>query len=380
MADCTILDYIRWRGDLSFKVSPFCLADSVVLCQLSYVDFSQVLFPNSSKGITLEKACEGIAEKDCFRLLTAMGGDDAFFRAAAASKRFGQLKLTHYTDIFDKNYTQFAAIHFELDRNTSYVAFRGTDSSIIGWKEDFMMSFQSVPAQDGAALYLAGTMQGRKKYYVGGHSKGGNLAVYAVSKLKPAEQRKILRIYANDSPGFSPDVYPLESILALKPLITRLVPVYGIIGRLFQMEAETTKIVSSIASGILQHDLMTWKLDGPEFCFAEQFDVGSEVLIRTFHNWIENIDEDGRKQFVDWLFDSLSVKGAVSVSDLKMKDLPDVLKSIFSASKEAKDMAMDLPKMYFTEAGKEIYDEWNEYFKSMKKQAAKKKTDTDSKP
>ena len=150
MADCTILDYIRWRGDLSFKVSPFCLADSVVLCQLSYVDFSQVLFPNSSKGITLEKACEGITEKDCFRLLTAMGGDDAFFRAAAASKRFGQLKLTHYTDIFDKNYTQFAAIHFELDRNTSYVAFRGTDSSIIGWKEDFMMSFQSVPAQDGA--------------------------------------------------------------------------------------------------------------------------------------------------------------------------------------------------------------------------------------
>jgi len=241
------------------------------------------------------------------------------------------------------------------------------------------MSFQSVPAQDGAVLYLTATMRGRKKYYVGGHSKGGNLAVYAASKLKPAERRKILRIYANDSPGFSPDVYPLDSILALKPLITKLVPVYGIIGRLFQMEAETTKIVSSTASGILQHDLMTWKLDGPEFCFAKQFDVGSEVLIRTFHNWIENIDEEGRKKIVDWLFDSLSVKGAVTVNDLKMKDLPDVLKSIFSASKEAKDMAMDLPKTYFTEAGKEIYDEWNEYFKSMKKQAEKKKNDTDSK-
>ena len=379
MTDCTILDYIRWRGDLSFKASPFCLADSVILCQLSYVDFSQVLFSNSSKGITLEKACEAITEKDCFRLLTVVGGDDAFFRAAAASKRFGQLKLTHYTDVFDKDTMQFAAVHFELDRRTSYVAFRGTDSSIIGWKEDFMMSFRSIPAQDSAAKYLASTMKWGRQYYLGGHSKGGNLAVYAASKLPPAEQRRILRIYVNDSPGFSPEVYPLESILALKPLITKMVPVFSIIGRLFQLEAGETRIVTSTANGLFQHDLMTWKLDGPEFCFAEQFDVGSEVLIRTFDNWIRNIDEDGRKKFVDWLFDSLSVSGATSVSDLKMKDVPDVLKSIFSASKEAKNMAIDLPKTYFTEAGREIYDEWNEYFKSMKKQAGKKKTDADSK-
>lgn len=375
-----LIDYIRWRGDLSFKVSPFNNVDNVILCQLSYIDFGPVLREGNPKGITLADAFHQISEKGTFRLLTAIGGDVTLAREAAASERFGSLLLTYYTDILDNDTMQFAAVHFELDRKTSYVAFRGTDNSIIGWKEDFMMSFRSVPAQESAAYYLPLTMHRGRKYYLGGHSKGGNLAVYAASRLSPALRRRILRIYANDSPGFSAEVYDMDPLLSLRPLITKLTPSYGIIGRLFRLEADKELIVRSTAGGLLQHDLMTWKVFGTKFDCAEEFDAGSDVLHKAFTSWIKNADEEGRKAFVDWLFSSLSAGGALKIDDLGMKDVPDVLKSIFSPSPEAKDVAFSLPVSVLAEAGKQFQESLGEHLGMLRTQIARlKKTDKDKK-
>ena len=372
MASDRLTDYIRWRGDLSFETCPLNLADSVILCQLSYIDFSQVLYPNDSAGITLREAFERIEEEDCFQLLTVTGGTDELARAAAMSERFGSLRLTHYTDVFDLSSIQFAAVHFELNNRTSYIAFRGTDNSIIGWKEDFMMSFQSVPSQESAAEYLSATMSRDLDYYLGGHSKGGNLAVYAASKLSAQERRHLLRIFVNDAPGFDPDVYDMKSILELKPLITKITPAYGLIGQLFRLDADTSYIVASSASGILQHDLETWLLNGTSLAYVNAFEPGAVVLQKAFNKWIENVDEEGRKVFVDWLFDGLSSIGAITVGDIGVKDMPDVLKAILSAGKEAKDIVMDLPKSYLSEAGRQIQDALNERLNALLAQKEKK--------
>ena len=372
MASDRLIDYIRWRGDLSFETCPLSLADSVILCELSYIDFTQVLEPNSPAGITLREAFKRIEEEECFQLLTAAGGTDELARAAAMSERFGLLKLTHYTDVSDLSSIQFAAVHFELNNLTSYIAFRGTDNTIIGWKEDFMMSFQCVPAQESAAEYLSATMSKDRDYYVGGHSKGGNLAVYAASKLSVQERRHLLRIFVNDAPGFDPDVYDMKAILELKPLITKITPAYGMIGQMFRLDSDTSYIVKSSASGILQHDLETWLMDGPSLAFADAFEPGAVILQNSFNKWIENVDEDGRKVLVDLLFDSLSAIGAITVGDIGVKDMPEVLKAILSAGKEAKEIVMDLPKSYFAEAGKLIQESLNERLNTLAAQKEKK--------
>ena len=372
MASDRLIDYIRWRGDLSFETCPLSLADSVILCELSYIDFTQVLEPNSPAGITLREAFKRIEEEECFQLLTAAGGTDELARAAAMSERFGKLKLTHYTDVSDLSSIQFAAVHFELNNLTSYIAFRGTDNTIIGWKEDFMMSFQCVPAQESAAEYLSATMSKDRDYYVGGHSKGGNLAVYAASKLSVQERRHLLRIFVNDAPGFDPDVYDMKAILELKPLITKITPAYGMIGQMFRLDSDTSYIVKSSASGILQHDLETWLMDGPSLAFADAFEPGAVILQNSFNKWIENVDEDGRKVLVDLLFDSLSAIGAITVGDIGVKDMPEVLKAILSAGKEAKEIVMDLPKSYFAEAGKLIQESLNERLNTLAAQKEKK--------
>ena len=373
----TLIDYINWRGDLTFDENPFNIVDNVILCELSYVDYTPVLQAGNPEGISFSEAFRRIKELDAFRLLTAGGGDDSLARKAAESRRFGSVLLTYWADVFDQDSIQFSAVHFELDPDVSYVAFRGTDSSLIGWKEDFMMSFRMIPAQEKAVQYLSLSMRQHRKYYIGGHSKGGNLAVYAASRLSEAARGRILQIFVNDGPGFSPDVYNTAAMDSLAPIITKLVPVYGIIGRLFHMEAARRYIVNSFGKGILQHDMMTWKLKGPEFDCAERFDNGSEILCNAFTAWVANADEEARKAFVDWLFDSLSAGGAVKLGDLGVRDVPDVLKSILSPSPEAKDVVIDLPKSVLSEAGRQAQETLLEHLQQLRSQIAKlKRTDS----
>ncbi len=349
-----LIDYIRWRGDLTFELDPFNEVDNAVLCELSYVDFSKVLPYNSPDGISLREAYEEIKNQNCFRLMTAFGGDDAFAAAAAQSKRFGSLVLTYYNDIFNKDVTQFSSIHFELNDTLSYVAFRGTDNSIIGWKEDFMMSFRKVPAQRLACNFLRMSMNEKRNYYIGGHSKGGNLAIYAVAALSEELRSHILQIYANDSPGFSPDVYDMEAIHALEPLIIRNVPEFYIIGQLFNQDVQGVKYVSSTANGILQHDLMTWKVMGNSFQYVPDMDSSAKLQSNALNTWISKVDEESRKAFVNSLFDSLSVKGAIKFEDIKVRYLPEVVKAMMQSGPEALNVAMDLPVTYFNVAKKQV--------------------------
>ncbi len=265
MNDDVLKDYIRWRGDLSFENASFNEVDSAVLCELCYVDFSSVLEPLSSKGLSLRSAYRKLVEQNSYRLLTALGGQQDFVEAAADSKRFGNIRIVYYSDIFDKDKLQFSAMHFELDDTTSFIAFRGTDNSLIGWKEDFMMTFTHIPSQDMAVEYLRKTMRPDRNYYIGGHSKGGNLAVYAATNLDEGMKKHILRVYALDAPGFAPDVFNMDILSSLDHLLTCIGPQYGVVGNLFPREIRDSRIVASIQDTVLQHDLVSWKVNGPSF-------------------------------------------------------------------------------------------------------------------
>ena len=364
MSDEVLKDYIRWRGDLPFSVVPLNELDSAVLCELCYVDLSRVLEPMSGNGITFRDAYRKIVAKDCYRLLNAIGGQQDFVEAAAGSKRFGELVVTYYSDVFDAETIQFSAMHFELSPTTSFIAFRGTDNSIIGWKEDFMMSFTHIPSQDKAVEYLKTTMVKNRDYYLGGHSKGGNLAVYASSLLDEEMKRHILQIYSFDAPGFAADVFDLKTIASMDHLLVCFTPHYGLIGNLFARDVKDKRIVLSVQNNILQHDLVSWKVKGPRFLYTSALDPRAVIIIDTFKEMMKDLTRDERKNFVSELFDAMESGGAETIDQLlKSSVLIEFLKNLSSDGSQTKEVARDFSRTALNRSKKQ----WEEAMEKIRR-------------
>ena len=222
-----VSDYLKWRGDLDFSQAPFNDVDNLILAQIAYVDFTDIVpAPGSIETITIAEAADTFFdthdEKEIKKCKSFIGKAPYLLREAAATKRFGSLILTNYVDYVDGGKEeQFAAFHVRIDNRLTYIAFRGTDDTLVGWKEDFNMSFLSpVPSQKDAVRYIDSTVQRSEgKLILGGHSKGGNLAVYASVFARPSVKIRIIFVYYNDCPGFDSDFVNHPDYLAFLPKI-----------------------------------------------------------------------------------------------------------------------------------------------------------------
>lgn len=373
-----IHDYVQWRGDLTFKERAFTEADNLVLCQLSYIDLSP-LFPFGTARdakLRVREAIERLLARGRLDTLLVDGEEKAaeytaFAQAAAASRRFGDLALEDYVDIRDDDLqTQFAAVTFHLDETTDFVAFRGTDDSIVGWKEDFMISFTRVPAQDLALEYLArhldpakydspaGAAVPEKRFYVGGHSKGANLALYAAAML-PQEVRvkRLLRVFVNDGPGLCADVIDPALTDAVDPITTKIVPEYDVIGKIFEMPITDNRIVRSSGSGVLQHGMITWQLrEGGELDLADGYAPGSLWIGEVLDTWIGGVDTDKRAAFIDGLFDILKADGSTTFAELTSgtggpEKLEKIIAQAAGTDPVTWDVAAALPRAAVTGGG-----------------------------
>ncbi|MDD7581133.1 MAG: DUF2974 domain-containing protein, partial [Treponema sp.] len=208
-----LIDYVAWRGDIDFDYDPLNEIDSMIFCQLSYLDFGG-LVPEDGR-ISLENCSKLFFESSDFEKRKNLGAlinplTVDLFRACASSRRFSSLSLSNFRNIMnEKTEEQFSAISFSFGCKWTYAAFRGTDDTLVGWKEDFNLAFMdSLPSQKDAALYLDETAESSNPVlYVGGHSKGGNLAVYAASKCSRKNQDKISLVFSNDGPGFQKNFF-----------------------------------------------------------------------------------------------------------------------------------------------------------------------------
>ena len=339
-----ILDYLQWRGDLTFDKSPFNEVDNLILSQLSYVNYDGIVpGPSYDEQITLEEACvlfykmhtekEVAADKSFIRLAPVL------LKHAATTERFKHIGLYNYVSKLDyKEEKQFSALHYRLDGETIYVAYRGTDDTILGWKEDFNMAFlAAVPSQIEAVNYLNATLkQPPNNVYIGGHSKGGNLAIYAATQCNPKIKPYIVEIFNNDGPGF--DEHMLESRLyqEMLPRITTIVPQSSVIGMLLEHEEEY-KVIKSKQLGIMQHDAMSWEVLGNSFVTCDTVSKGSQILDHTLKSWLRTISKEEREQFTDVLYEILETTGAKTLSDLstsRLKKINKLLKS-YNALDEA---------------------------------------------
>ena len=247
---------------------------------------------------------------------------DALLTAIADSDRFGNVLISDYTDITDAGRNlQFAALTFTAPDLVPLIAFRGTDDSLAGWKEDFMISFTETESQRMACSYLRHALEACGAVEIAGHSKGGNLAWYAASRLSPAEQERLKRIWLHDSPGLCPEALDISGVAAIRQKAVSIRPVYSVIGRIFEASASESHIVRANAMGILQHDLACWGIDHGRLDEAPAFDPGSDWIHAVISQWLEAVPLGEREQFVRQLFSSLESTGVQGLQELAARKL-----------------------------------------------------------
>jgi len=310
----TILDYLREYGDVPFAERPMTDVDSLILCQLAYLKFDGLVpdIWSNQRSVTLREIAEHEHADDLFADERYEAKNRALFSGMLSGRRFAELRLNCYINIVEKKYeTQFAAVTYLLGDGTMYVAFRGTDETIVGWKEDFNMAFLSpVPGQELSVKYLnMVTGKLRNPFYIGGHSKGGNLAVYSSMKCAPCVQNRILRIYSMDGPGFRRETMEACGYERIAERVVKLMPHSSLIGMLFEQDYHY-RVVESRSFGMGQHDPYNWIVRDGDFVYEDDVRESVREMDGTLNEWILTLNEEQIRTFVETLYRVVSASQA----------------------------------------------------------------------
>ncbi|MDW2800746.1 DUF2974 domain-containing protein [Clostridium boliviensis] len=314
-----IINYAE-RELSDFNRKPFHSVDSLIFSKFSYIGLSSFV-PGFVQGKTLptigsllkaehfrEMFCHVWDEENSLRLLFAM----------AASPRYRNLTLGFYREdmdcILEK---QFCAVTVFLDDDTAYIAFRGTDATLVGWKEDFNMAFKyPVPSQEEAVRYVAEVgVKFKGKLILGGHSKGGNLAIYVYAKLNSQLKNRIVKVYSHDGPGFKENAIDLLELEGSDTIVEKTIPQSSVIGMLLENQ-EQYSIVKSNRTGILQHDPFSWIIEGDHFVFVERLTKNAKYMDRSLHNWLEAVSDEERGRFVNALYSVLDTGNTQNIKQI----------------------------------------------------------------
>ena len=304
-----MLDYLRWRGDLTINRAPFGEVDGLILSQLAYLSWEKGLA--AGETAELRALWPRMRGADCARSVT--GAEDVkLFRLAAESARFGQVRVSAFARRLEEGEgVQFAALCFELADASRFVAFRGTDGTLVGWKEDFNMAFSSpVPAQRLAADYLRYIAAlDDAPLRLGGHSKGGNLAMYAAAMADEPIRKRIVDICNYDGPGLSDRMDAAGMYARLEGRLRVFVPKASLIGMLLD-HPDAYTVVDSDGIGIMQHNPYHWRVLGARFVTLPGLDRESLFLEGVLRRWLQGLDEGERRLLIDALFDVIQATGA----------------------------------------------------------------------
>ena len=336
-----VCDYVRWRGDLTLEQSEFNEIDNLILARFSYFPFDKIIRENEIA--TIKELSRRFSNQDVTKLPILWKDDVELFPLMGNSKRFGGMLATKYINKIDvEQEKQFSAITVLMPDGTIYVSYRGTDNTIVGWKEDFNMSFKShIASQISAKQYLEEIAKEypSSKIIIGGHSKGGNIAVYAATFASKEVKDRIINVYNNDGPGFCEDVIETPEYQEILPRVHTYIPQSSIIGRLMNHKEKYT-IVESVQKGIMQHDLYSWQVLGKEFVTLKKLTNESEFIDKTIKDWLENVEPEKREQVIDAVFEILNTTEAQTMKELKAnwfanaKTILGTYKNIDSDTKE----------------------------------------------
>lgn len=326
-----LIDYIKINGSFSFNDLPFNEVDNVIFCQVSYVCFENII--NDNKSHTIEELSKiyfsKYSDNDVKKDKSLIGKSPFVLKEMAKTHRYKNIIMHHFKHSSSKTLThQFAAMQYSLDDGTTYVCFRGTDDSILGWKEDFQMAYKMIDGYKYAKKYINRYCSPFKKYRVGGHSKGGALALYGSCNCFSFIRNNIIEVYSNDGPGIRKE-FIKNNLERIADRYIKIVPEDDIIGIIFDDDFKH-RVVLADTKGIFQHNMLSWQIKDNCFKKAKSLSTSSKKLREKFNEYIYNTSQVEIVKVSNTLFDFLDVINIEKVSDLfkiKIGNLPGMIKA-----------------------------------------------------
>ncbi len=355
-----IIDYVKWRGDLSFSKSPFNEVDGLIFSKLAYLVFDNIVESGFDQDITLREFAEKektVENAVLSMLFMKLKDYEELLAVCAKSNRFGKCKLKNYVNIIKpEKELQFSAITFVLSNDKIVIAYRGTDDTIAGWKEDFNMGImETVPSQIQAYRYLMDVTNVYKeeKIYIVGHSKGGNLAVYSTIYSPLSVNTRIEDVYNFDGPGFIMDLDQNKTYMRLLNRIHTLVPQSSIIGMLLDRKEQSTIIRSNATGGFMQHYGFTWEVSAPNsFERLEVLNKDSQIIDTTLKNFAATATVDQKRRLLNAITDIFKGYESYTLTELtadKMQVVNKLARNLDSLDKETKAILSNTLRLVFKE-------------------------------
>ena len=346
-----IFDYLDQVAYDSIYDTPFNELDLLMLTEITYLPFDQIVSDQMSPDCTcrLFEAAEKVPQ-DLSMLVTK--NRLKLLEKTASSTRFKNIKLMGYVNDIDPDVQkQFAAMIFKIKPDSYVLTFRGTDDSIIGWKEDFHMTYMDqVPAQKTAVNYLRKAMDALPgQFILTGHSKGGNLASYAASQIEPEYQERIQSIYSYDAPGLNHSVITSQGYQTISDKIKRYIPQGSIVGMMLETPKQAQIVKSTAIGGLAQHDTFSWQIADQTFVLLDNLNPDSLQVDKTLKNWVDSVSDEELKDFFDLFFGLILDAGISSINDLtKLENFNKILAVFENANAltdEEREMLTRLAKL-----------------------------------
>ena len=339
-----IFDYLDQVAYDSIYDTPFNELDLLMLTEITYLPFDQIVSDQMSPDCTcrLFEAAEKVPQ-DLSMLVTK--NRLKLLEKVASSTRFKNIKLMGYVNDIDPDIQkQFAAMIFKIKPDSYVLTFRGTDDSIIGWKEDFHMTYMDqVPAQKTAVNYLRKAMDALPgQFILTGHSKGGNLASYAASQIESEYQERIQSIYSYDAPGLNHSVITSQGYQTISDKIKRYIPQGSIVGMMLETPKQAQIVKSTAIGGLAQHDTFSWQISDQTFVLLDNLNPDSLQVDKTLKNWVDSVSDDELKDFFDLFFGLILDAGISSINDLtKLENFNKIL-AVFENANALTDQERDM--------------------------------------
>ena len=334
-----IISYVE-ETMATFDEVPLGAVDSLVLSTLAYTCVpEEVAGARGWEGVRLIELLRAEHFGSIYARMWAPKNALRLLKAAAASPRFRNVLVCGYVDELDADaQKQFSATTYRVAPGRAYVAFRGTDNTLVGWKEDFNMAFCCpVPAQEAAARYLdevAARVPGT--LVTGGHSKGGNLAVYSAAKCGDAVRGRVERAYSHDGPGFMEAVLLDPDFVRTAGKVEKTLPQSSIVGMLLE-DQENVSVVRSKSVGMLQHDPFTWDVVDGALVLLERIGADARYVDKTLQGWVASMSEEERGRLVDTVYEVINTNGDVTFEEWRAdlgKTLPAVARAASRLDRE----------------------------------------------
>ncbi|MCI5519524.1 MAG: DUF2974 domain-containing protein [Treponema sp.] len=321
-----LFDYVAWRGDISFDTIPFNKIDALLLSHLSYSLLNGLVPSSFEESKTLSQLSKDFKAASDYEDRLKIGfvinkNTPELLAKTAKSLRFKNVRICGYREIFsEENVEQFAAMTYIIKNGKNeevIISYRGTDDTLVGWKEDFNIVWQDqIPAQKDALVYIEDAAKFFKNgFVIVGHSKGGNLAINTAVKCGEKIQKRIKQIYNFDGPGFAEDFFNQPEYLAIESKLVNIYPEMSLVGMIFH-HPKKYEIVKSDGFAVMQHDPLTWQIMGNSFENKRDFTKESKRFYSVLNEWVERLEPEQTKKFVTALWDIIMASDVKTLAEL----------------------------------------------------------------